>query len=380
MCGCRPSAEQLFTRTWVVWSRGCVSDRRALTKLGSELRNLENSLTCNCLAYILTCRPRTSSPSSPSSAHWRSLWAVWRRSTWRTHTEEVWSGCPGRSSSFCWREGNLLDLWIPSGATCLPSLVCLAGFHKVSQTLDAHSPPWKDFFSTEPSQACYLDEHSQHGQTVRLVHGVAKVSVLGVVVHQVQLGREGLPVHRVFAASSVLSAPVGVKLGQLVDVVFQRPSGQTWSTHWSTSPPSHQSLYLSLQGSHQPSRRRRCCRPECSSRARTRTSAHPGSRPSRPQSQLSRCWWGTGGPLTERCRTLRRPLCASRKVLGSDRHLEIIKYIYNYRFLLRSPTLTSCSSIQTAKDCDNDNCRWVRLFYSLAEPIHVIGKFYVVTL
>ena len=99
------------------------------------------SLTCNYPAYILNCRLQTSYPSSPSSAHWRSLWVVWRQSTSRTRTEEEWSGCPDRSSSSCLGEGNFLDLSLPSGAVCLPSSVCLAEFHRVFQTLDVHCPP-----------------------------------------------------------------------------------------------------------------------------------------------------------------------------------------------------------------------------------------------
>ena len=77
--------------------------------------------------------------------------------------------------------------------------------------------------------ASYLDKHPQHRQAVRLVHGVAKVPVLGVVMHQVQLRREGFPVHGVLTAPSILPAPVSVELSQLVDIILQWPSAQTWS-------------------------------------------------------------------------------------------------------------------------------------------------------
>ena len=98
----------------------------------------------------------------------------------------------------------------------------------------------------------YLDEHSQDGQPVRLIHGAAQVPVLGVVVDQVELSREGLPVHRVFAAPGVLSAPVGVELSQLVDILLQRSSSQAWSNSLLNITLHHLPVsvftHLSLQG------------------------------------------------------------------------------------------------------------------------------------
>ena len=98
----------------------------------------------------------------------------------------------------------------------------------------------------------HLEEYSEDGETVGLVHGLAEAAVLGVVVHQVQLGREGLPVHRVLAASSVLSAPVGVELGQLVDILLQRSSSQAWSNSLLNITLHHLPVsvftHLSLQG------------------------------------------------------------------------------------------------------------------------------------